>query len=108
MYMIKFLENDKAMAVKMDKQVRKKIHEINDQQVVKKIIQIIGRMKCPKDFKCAKHGFEKLCLAKDCGMDDYLECFDDDPLPCKFVLKFGDQFFCQCPLRVYIAKNLEK
>jgi len=92
----------------MDQQIRKKIKQINDKQVSEKILQIIGHMQCPKNFKCANSGFEKLCLARDSGMEYYLECLEDNPLPCKFVIVFGNRHFCQCPLRVYISKHLEK
>ena len=92
----------------MDKIIRNKVKVINDEQVNKKITSMIGHMNCPKDFKCANNGFENLCRAKECGMDDYLECLEDDPLSCKFAILFGRQYFCQCPLRVYIAKNLEE
>jgi len=89
----------------MDKQVRKKIKEIDDKQVRENILEIIGRMQCPKDFHCAKNGFQNLCLARDCGMDHYLECLADNHVPCKFAILFGELYYCQCPLRVYIAKN---
>jgi hypothetical protein len=92
----------------MDKQISKKIKAVADIQVRAKIKEIIGQVKCPKDFKCAHSGFEKLCVARDCGMDHYLECLEDNPLICKFVIVFGDRYFCQCPLRVYIAKHIEK
>ncbi len=91
----------------MDKQVRKKIKEISDKQVRENIVEIIGHMQCPKDFKCATSGFQNLCLARDCGMDHYLECLENNPLSCKFVILFGDRYYCQCPLRVYIAKQLK-
>jgi hypothetical protein len=83
-------------------------NKVMDKQVDKKIKEIIGHMKCPKDFKCANSGFKNLCRARDCGMDYYLECLEDNPLPCKFVILFGEQYFCQCPLRVYVSKKLEK
>ena len=92
----------------MDKKVRKKIKEIGDKQIRENIVEIIGHMQCPKDFKCANSGFKRLCKARDCGMDHYLECLEDKPLPCKFVIIFGDQYFCQCPLRVYISKQFDK
>ena len=34
-----------------------------------KIEEIIGRLSCPKNFKCAASGFEDLCKAKDIGID---------------------------------------
>lgn len=74
----------------------------------KQIEEIIGHMQCPKNFKCADSGFEKLCSARDLGLEAFLECLDEDPSHCKFAIIFGDGHFCQCPLRVYLAKALKK
>ncbi len=74
----------------------------------KKIEEIIGKMKCPKNFKCAESDFENLCKAKDFGLDSYLECLEENPQQCKFVLRFGKGHFCNCPLRVYLGKKLKK
>ena len=40
--------------------------EQNQKQEIEKII---GGIKCPKDFKCYKSGFENLCKAKDIGIE---------------------------------------
>ena len=74
----------------------------------KRIEEMTGNIKCPKNFKCVESGFENLCKAKDFGLDDYLECLEEDPQKCKFALSFGNGYFCQCPLRVYLAKKLKK
>jgi len=74
----------------------------------KRIKEIIGQMQCPKDFKCANSGFENLCKTQDLGLETFLECLEEDPSNCKFAIFFGDAFFCQCPLRVYLAKTCKK
>ena len=74
----------------------------------RKIEKIIGQLQCPKDFKCAESGFENLCKARDFGIDDFLECLEDNPSRCSFAFHFGNTYFCQCPLRVYLAKKLKK
>ena len=74
----------------------------------KRIEEIIGQINCPKGFTCAQSGFELLCKAKDFGLDNYLECIEDFPSQCKFALPFGKTHFCQCPLRIYIAKKIKK
>jgi len=74
----------------------------------KEIEEIIGEMKCPKDFKCYKERFEDLCKAKDIGLRSFLECLEENPYECSFSVSFGRSYFCQCPLRVYIAKKLKK
>ena len=73
-----------------------------------RIKEITGQVKCPKDFRCAKSGFENLCKARDFGLEDYLECLEDNPINCKFSVSFGSGYLCQCPLRVYISKELKK
>ncbi len=79
----------------------------------RQIEEILGRMQCPKDFKCAKLGFEELCEAKDVGLKVHLKCLESNPRDCRFseyffTEYFGAEYFCNCPLRVYIAKKLEK
>ena len=74
----------------------------------KKIEEIMGGMKCSKNFKCAESGFEHLCRAKDLGLESYLDCLEKKPGECPFALSFGHGFLCQCPLRVYLAKKLKK
>ncbi len=79
-----------------------------EHKVKKEIADIVGEIECPKDFKCYKSGFHKLCRAKDIGIESFLECLEKDPKQCKFSLSFGLIHLCQCPLRVYIAKKLKK
>lgn len=73
-----------------------------------RIKEIIGDMQCPKDFICYKSGFEKLCKADDVGRKNLLICLEEDPLDCKFSLPIGSTYYCQCPLRNYIARKLKK
>jgi len=74
----------------------------------KRIEKIIGKIQCPKRFKCVESGVENLCKAKDFGLEDYLECLEEIPPQCTFAFPFGTVYFCQCPLRVYLAKKLKK
>ncbi|MCP4614539.1 MAG: hypothetical protein GY845_38150 [Planctomycetes bacterium] len=73
----------------------------------KKTEEIMGEMSCPKSFKCAESGFEMLCKAKDNGLKGYLDCLDAEASRCTFALQFGDGYFCKCPLRVYLSKELK-
>jgi hypothetical protein len=73
----------------------------------KKINEIMAGMHCPKDFKCAATGLNQLCKARDVGLDNYLECLEENRQGCPFALSFGNGYFCQCPLRVYLAKKLK-
>lgn len=71
----------------------------------KQIEEIVGQLKCPKDFRCYKSGFEVLCKVKDIGMELFLECLEENPSECKFSLFLGRSYFCRCPLRIYIYKK---
>lgn len=74
----------------------------------KKIEDLAMGLKCSKDFQCAKSGFNELCEAKDIGFDKILVCSNDNQQPCSFKAFIGDAMFCTCPLRTYIAKNLDR
>jgi hypothetical protein len=74
----------------------------------KEIENIIGQLHCSKNFICYKSGLEVLCKAKDVGRKSHLECLDKHPFECNFSLSFGGKYYCNCPLRVYIAKKLKK
>jgi hypothetical protein len=72
------------------------------------IEKIASSINCPKDLACCKPGSENVCKTRDIGLEQYLECLDDDPQSCEFSLSFGTGYFCMCPLQLYIAKNLKK
>ena len=78
------------------------------EDIKREIEEIIGGIQCPKDFLCCKAGLDNLCKAKDIGIESFLECLEKEPQDCKFSLFYGYSYFCQCPLRIYLAKKLCK
>ena len=76
-------------------------------EVSKKIEKIMAGMKCPKDFRCAESGFERLCKAEDIELDNHLLCLEDNPFQCNFSVVVETKHFCTCPLRVYLSKKLK-
>ena len=80
-----------------------------EQEYKKEIEEIIGGMKCPKDFMCYKSGLEVLCKAKsvEVGEDSHLICFQKKSRTCK-LLNRQRGYVCECPLRIYLAKKLKK
>ncbi len=78
------------------------------EDVCNMIQEIMGEMQCPKDFKCAKYGFALLCKVKNHWQRDLLDCLEPNPSDCTFVLSLNDSYVCECPLRVYIKKKLNK
>jgi len=81
---------------------------MSQEDIQKQIKEIIGDLKCPKDFRCCKPGKDGLCKAADIGCDTYIKCLEDNPQSCKFALPFGYSWNCNCPLRIYIMKKLKQ
>ncbi len=73
-----------------------------------KIEEIASGLKCSKDFKCCESGFEELCRAADSGAESHLMCLEDSEDFCRFRVVVGSFNLCMCPLRGYIARNIEK
>jgi hypothetical protein len=78
------------------------------QDIQKDIEEIIDGLKCSNNFICYKSKFERLSRVQDIGMESFLICLENKVLDCRFSINFGDIYFCQCPLRFYIAKHLKK
>ena len=70
--------------------------------------KIMGEINCSKGFKCYESGFKTLCKAKDIGIDSFLECLEMRPNECKFSFPFGLMYLCKCPLRIYVAKKMNR
>ncbi len=74
----------------------------------RRIEELISQTKCEKNFQCYMSGFKDICKVKDIGLQDSVKCLNKPPEDCEYSFAFGDGYFCKCPLRVYIAKNLKK
>ncbi len=74
----------------------------------KKIEQLMGEIECPKDFKCVKENFDRLCQVRKFGFYEHLECLEKNPSHCPFAVHFIYRYICICPLRVYFAQKLKK
>jgi hypothetical protein len=79
-----------------------------ERDIQKEIADIIDGLKCPRDFICYKSGFKELCKVKDIGLENFLICLNGFKEECKFAVFFSEFHFCQCPLRMYICRNLHK
>ena len=67
-----------------------------------------AEMRCSKDFQCVESGFAELCKAQDIGLDSHLECLDPGADACLFSAVVESRHLCQCPLRVFLAKQLQR
>lgn len=79
-----------------------------EQEINKQIEEIISGIDCLKDFICYKSGFHNLCRVRDIGLESFLECLERKPEECNFSFSLALLNLCECPLRIYVAKKLNK
>ena len=76
---------------------------------IERIKQIMQKMKCSKNFKCYKSNFDNVCKVKATEHGDYFEIQEEKPLHiCEYAIHFGFKHYCHCPLRIFVARTLEK
>ena len=67
-----------------------------------------GSVKCSKDYQCYTSSLENLCKIKGVvGSFDIIECHSEDARHCGFSVAADRSFYCNCPLRRYIATNFQ-
>jgi len=70
------------------------------------IEKIMENMDCSRDFDCAKNNFENLCEVKCIGFHEFIECSEKNPADCPHGETYEKMRLCQCPLRVYLFREL--
>ena len=75
-----------------------------EQAYVQRLEQLIEYF--PEGSKCHQQGVEKLCKARDIGMDSFVECLEKEPLECVCAIHCAHSWYCSCPPRIRIAKEL--
>ena len=73
-----------------------------------KVLGFMGELKCPKDYQCYKKRYEELCKTEFFGETKILHCLEEEPQSCTFSLSYQDTYYCQCPLRNFIAEEIGK
>ena len=95
--------------IKKNKKRSNCIHKKMNRLHKNKIQYLIEYMRfCPKDFKCVKSDFKDMCNAKDVGLDHFLMCLAEKPFECPSSIKHNNEYYCDCPLRIFIGKNIER
>jgi len=79
---------------------------MEDEQKLR-IEETLGGMRCPKDSPCYSAGFERIRKAQEPRAEGHLDCIADDPRQCSFSAPASQGRLCRCPLRIYLAENLE-
>lgn len=73
-----------------------------------KVEKIKQEMDCPYGFACCESGFQNLCQGEVIA-EYYVKCDDENcsPAKCIFSISFGYSYFCKCPLRVLVCRELK-
>jgi len=72
------------------------------------LTEIIGGLKCPKNYHCYRTNYKELCKAEFLGKLKVVHCLEEDSQGCIFSLSYKDAYYCQCPVRNYIAEKIER
>jgi hypothetical protein len=68
--------------------------------------EIIGDLLCPKGFMCCIEGLENISQATDIELEEYMKCLEEGAALCQFSVSFDSYYFCSCPVRINIWRNL--
>jgi len=63
---------------------------------------------CPEGCRCHDQGVERLCKARDIGLEGFVECKEEKPFECNHSVSYGRAWYCSCHPRIYIAKVFHK
>jgi hypothetical protein len=79
-----------------------------EQAHLEEIEKIIYGLRLPKNSEYYEPGVGFSCKANDVGLDAYVECLEMYSSTCPFSVSYAHSYYCKCPSRIYIAKELKK
>lgn len=71
-----------------------------------RIKELLGKIECPSEFRCAASGFRYLCKAGKGDSGCEILCREENPENCVFAKPEDGEFHCECPLRRYVSEKL--
>ncbi len=81
------------------------LHMKLSEEQKRRIAKIRAETDCPRGFECCNSDSANLCKVGHVGAH-MLECMEIQSRPCPFKYSLGEEGFCKCPLRYYLAANL--
>ena len=77
-----------------------------------RVEQILGDRACESELTCIDQDPEEMCRVMDIGQASYMICLEEDA-KCSFsVTPFSEgndeNWWCTCPVRMYIAREYTK
>jgi hypothetical protein len=79
-----------------------------DNETKKEIKEIIGDAQCSHNCQCFESCFEHIFKATSDGVKIVIKCSNRNPSDCPYAEKAGDDLLCNCSVRYYVAKKLNR
>ncbi|MDD5459619.1 MAG: hypothetical protein PHF37_09540 [Phycisphaerae bacterium] len=76
--------------------------------VFNEIEELKKQTDCNHDFSCLKSNSGNRSKVKVIVPETAMECLDERADFCTYSFAFGEGYFCKCPIRKYISKELSK
>lgn len=77
-----------------------------EQVVIRQIEAAMPGLRQLEGCKSYKPGYGFTCKARDVGLDSYIECLEKDSCRCPFSVYYARTYYCSCPARIYVAKEM--
>jgi len=89
----------------LDKDIVSKLKK--DGKFMELIIDLKNKNGCDFNYRCSTQDIFNICPVKDISLDDFIQLINY-PVSCLHSISFGYRYYCNCPVRIYIAKNYEQ
>ena len=63
---------------------------------------------CKRDLACYNSNFQDVAKGTVINGGQAVECLEKGAKTCNYSIPFGLSYFCNCPMRQYIAQKLNK
>ena len=104
----KIVDDLKHEKAELEERIERLEKEKTDVMQDIEVTEIIGGLKCPKNYRCYRTKYKELCKAEFVEKVKIVHCLEEDAQGCIFSLLYKDAYYCQCPLRNYIAEKIER
>ena len=104
----KIVDDLKHETAELEERIERLEKEKTDVMQDIEVTEIIDGLNCPKNYRCYRKKYKELCKAEFVEQVKIVHCLEEDAQGCIFSLLYKDAYYCQCPLRNYIAEKIER
>lgn len=71
-----------------------------------KLKELRKKANCSRQISLCIDDFDKLPPVKLIGINGLLQCQKENTAGCLMAMHFGDSYFCKCPVRSYLHREI--